>query len=123
MTEMVDRVARIMHPEAFAFGIDAEQKRPAAFASARRVIEAMRTPTPGMLAYLQMNTEIGAYVCENWSGGYDVMEAYQSALIDAALGIKLLNDEQEPWPRIVPVNKTRIHAGSPLAYLASKQQP
>ena len=52
---------------------------------ARAAIEAMRTMPPGMLSYLQMNTEIGAYVCANWAGAYSCMEEYHSKMIDAAL--------------------------------------
>lgn len=48
-------------------------------------IEAMRKPTPEILQHLQMNTEIGSYITENWSGAYECMEAYQSAMIDAVL--------------------------------------
>jgi hypothetical protein len=52
---------------------------------ARAAIEAMRTMPPGMLSYLQMNTEIGAHVCANWAGAYSCMEEYHSKMIDAAL--------------------------------------
>jgi hypothetical protein len=54
-------------------------------ADARAAIEAMRELPAGTMTHLQMNTEIGAYITENWIGAYSCMEKYHSAMIDAAL--------------------------------------
>ncbi|KQQ46473.1 hypothetical protein ASF69_04385 [Rhizobium sp. Leaf311] len=40
--------------------------------------------TPEIIQNLQMNTEIGAYVCENLSGAYALMDKYHLALVEAS---------------------------------------
>ena len=92
MSEMVEKVARAMAEKSKARqpGMHTLNSLPMDgkedfLEMARAAIEAMRTMPPGMLSYLQMNTEIGAYVCANWAGAYSCMEEYHSKMIDAAL--------------------------------------
>jgi len=91
MSEMIKRVARAL---CWANQMDPDSKSHINgnawlwedyAKDARAAMEAMRELTPEMTAHLQMNTEMGAYVCANWIGGYSVMGEYQSAMIDAAL--------------------------------------
>lgn len=39
---------------------------------------------PEIIQNLQRNTEIGAYVCENMSGAYALMDKYHLALVEAS---------------------------------------
>jgi len=41
--------------------------------------------TPRIVQYLQTNTEMGAYVCENLLGAYGLMDEYHTALISACV--------------------------------------
>ena len=40
--------------------------------------------TPEIVQHLQMHTEMGAYVCENLSGAYSLMDEYHRAMLAAA---------------------------------------
>jgi hypothetical protein len=92
MSEMVERVAKAMHDSRANHTSEWQEweamtleYRERSMAMVRDGIEAMRKPTVGMNRHLQMNTEMGAYVCENLTGAYSLMDEYQSALIDTAL--------------------------------------
>lgn len=102
MSEMIERVARALAEESWARMYQQDpnfmimkfpegepsyvDSRWALYTSqARAAIEGMRELPPSVVKVLQMETEIGAYVCSNWSGGYSVMADYHNAMIDAAL--------------------------------------
>ena len=55
-----------------------------AYLQASNQVLVPREPTEEMVKHLQMNTEIGSYICENWIGAYDVMGDYHAAMLAAA---------------------------------------